>query len=306
MLLMGGLTGLPFADDILDFVDTLGSKLKYALGWKNPKVQSRQALRELMLDMDVNPDLFLYGLSENSMGLGYLGDLTGWPIPQIDVQGSLSMGNIIPGTSALARVQEGDLPGAALDALSELGGPEASYSAAVFKSLLSDNPDTWKKWETSLPAFFKALSKTGRYASQGGEFSSRGEPIAEFDPNDTQDTMEMAAQAFGFTPSKVSRGWERYLAEKQVVTYYAAWRDSLLAHHNAARLSSDAEEISSAMNAISEYNNAVPFPEMRLSGQVLQESLHQFYQQRALAGKDVPAQRSYRRLEESIRELYQQ
>lgn len=306
MLLMGGLAGLPFAEDLLDLLDAAGTSLKRHLGWSNPKVQSRQALREMLLDMDVNPDLFLHGLAENSMGLGFLGDLMGWPVPQLDVQGSISMGNIVPGTSALARIQEGDLQGAALDALAELGGPEASYTANVMKSLLSDNPDTWSKWEISLPAFFRALSKSGRYATQGGEFDAAGHPIAEFDPNDTQDTMELASQAFGFTPSKVTRGWEQYLAEKEVVTYYASWRQSLLAHNNAAHLSGDSEQVDLQMRHITEYNDAVPFPEMKLTGPVLQESLLQFYKDRALAGRDIPRQRSYRRLEDSVKQLYQQ
>jgi hypothetical protein len=306
LLTLAGFMGLPFAEDLLDILDVVGTKLKRSLGWKDPKVQSRQMVREMLLEMQMNPDLFMYGLGESSMGLGYLGDLMGFPIPEVDLQGSLSMGNIIPGTAALKRLQEGDSDQAFLDFIEEVGGAEAGVMGDLAAGVLSDQPDSWRKWETSLPSALRQLSRAGRYAVRGEETSQRGEPIAEFDPTDMQDKFELAAQLIGFTPSKVSRGWEAYIAERELTAYYEAWRRATLRNHNYARLYEDGEAIKATMTAIRDYNKQVPYPEMRLSAETINRSLQEFARQRAEAGKSVPAQRQYIRLSREIRELYEE
>ena len=303
-LVLAGLMGLPFAEDLLDLLDVAGTKLKRALGWNNPKVQSRLFIRDTLREMQMNPDLFMYGLGESSMGLGFLGDVTGFPIPQVDVQGSLSMGNIVPGTSALKKLQAGDSSAALLDFLREAGGAEASYLGQAAQAIVSDNPDNWRRWELSLPAFLKGLSRAGRYAQQGGEFDNRGQPIAEFDPTNTQDQMEVAAQALGFTPSRVNKGWEEYMAEREVVTYYEAWRRSTMNHFNAAYTNEDDGDRDAAMKELQTFNESVPYPEMKISSDALNKSLQEYARQRALAGKSVPAQRSIIRLTREIQEKY--
>jgi hypothetical protein len=173
-------------------------------------------------------------------------------------------------------------------------------------ALLADNPDSWKAYEQSLPAFFKGLSRSGRYSQRGGEFDSRGQPIAEFDMDDTQDAIEVYSQMLGFTPSSVSTGWENYLAQREIISYYETWRRSLLAHHNRARLNGDPEEIAAQIDHVKDYNSRVPFPEMRISAQVLQNSLEDFYRQRALAGREIPRQRNSIRLSREIQDLYRE
>jgi len=187
-----------------------------------------------------------------------------------------------------------------------MAGAEASYMGGIAQSLMLDNPDGWKRWETSLPAFLKSLSRAGRYNQREGEYDARGEPIAEFDSTNMQDQMEIAAQAFGFTPSKVSRGWEAYLAKKDVVVYYETWRRSLLRQHNFSRLYEDSDDAQAAIQGIREFNADVPYPEMRIGGKVLQQSLEDFARQRALAGKSIPVQKSNLRLSREIQELYEE
>jgi hypothetical protein len=304
-LVLAGLMGLPFAEDLLDLVDVVGTRLKRALGWENPKVQSREFIRQTLREMQMNPDMFLYGLGESSMGLGFLGDALGFPIPQVDVQGSLSMGNIIPGTSALKKLQDsGDSKASLVDFLNELGGAEASYLGQSTSALVDDSPDQWRKWELSAPAFLRGLSKAGRYAQNLGEFDARGQPIAEFDPTNTQDQMEVGAQALGFTPSRVSKGWESYMAQREVASYYETWRRSVMGHFNNAVVNHDADDRQAALDTVREFNKDVPFPEMRITGDALQRSLTEYARQRALAGKSIPAQKNDIRLERSIRELY--
>ena len=56
----------------------------------------------------------------------------------------------------------------------------------------------------------------------GGERTAAGQVIAEFDPFEPKDKMELVGQALGFPPSRVTEeGWERYMAEKEgFVNYY--------------------------------------------------------------------------------------
>lgn len=306
MLVLAGGMGLPFAEDLLDMLDVAGTKLKRVLGWSNPKVQSRQFIREMLLDMQMNPDLFMYGLGESSMGLGHLGDLMGVGVPEIDLQGSLSMGNVIPGTSALKRLQEGNPDQAFFDFIGELGGAEAGIMASVANGLLQDNPATWKRWETALPTALRQLMKAGRYAQEGREETARGQPIAEFDIFNVEDALEVAAQGLGFTPSRVSRGWETYIAEREVTSYYESWRRSLLRQHNYARLMEGSEAGREMLEKIKEYNKQVPYPEMRIGSDTLNRSLQEFARSRAEAGKSIPQQRQYMRLSKEIRELYEE
>lgn len=303
-LVLAGLLGLPFAEDLLDLLDVVGTKLKRSLGWANPKVQSRLFIRDMIREMQMNPDLFMYGLGESSMGLGFLGDMTGFPIPEVDIQGSLSMGNIIPGTSALKKLQAGDNSAALLDFLREAGGAEASYLGQVANGILSDNPDQWRQWEVSMPAFLRNLARSGRYAQRSGEFDNRGQPIAEFDPTNTQDQMEVAAQAFGFTPSRVNKGWDEYMAEREVVAYYESWRRSTMGHFNSAYTNEDDGNKEHSMDEVRNFNESVPYPEMRISSEVLNKSLEEYARQRAIAGKSLPAKRSEIRLTSEIREKY--
>jgi len=298
--------GLPFAEDLLDILDTAGTQLKKELGWSNPKVQSRQFIRDALLELQMNPDLFMYGLAENSMGLGYLGDLTGIPFPEINLQGSLSMGNIVPGTQMLKRFQEGEPGLGFLQAMEELGGAEASYMADIAQALSSDNPDQWKRWETSLPSALKALSRAGRYTSRGGEFDARGQPIAELDPTDAEDQMEIAAQMLGFTPRDVSKGWEAALAKRERVLFYESWKRSLMRSFNFHKLYEDSDSADKSLEAIREYNDQVPYPEMKVTADSLYRSLQEFARNRAEAGKSIPAQRSMIRLSREIEDLYRE
>ena len=79
--LMSGVMGLPFAEDLEDLIDYVATKLKRELGSKNPKIQIRMEMRDMLNEMNINPDLVLHGFAQNSFGLPALG--TAWPGSQI-------------------------------------------------------------------------------------------------------------------------------------------------------------------------------------------------------------------------------
>ena len=62
--LMSGIMGLPFAEDLEDLIDFVATKLKRELGSKNPKTQIRMEMRDLINQMNMNPDLLLHGFAD--------------------------------------------------------------------------------------------------------------------------------------------------------------------------------------------------------------------------------------------------
>jgi len=110
LLLAGGLQGLPFAEDILDILDTAGTKIREMLGLKEPHLDTRKSLLEFAKEdlgeflgiLKEQPDLLTHGLGRY-YGLGPLSALAalGAPIPYVDISGSVSMGRYIPGVEEL-------------------------------------------------------------------------------------------------------------------------------------------------------------------------------------------------------------
>lgn len=85
LVLLSGVQGLPFADDLDDLIDTFGQQLGYAT---NTKLWKRQALHNAL--GKAMGDILLYGVSS----------IPGVPL---DVQGRMSMGNLIPGSDLFKR-----------------------------------------------------------------------------------------------------------------------------------------------------------------------------------------------------------
>ena len=120
-IMMAGMLGAPFAEDLLDLIDWAGTEVKELTGMKNPKVETRELLRELLLNLTDRPDIFLYGLGRY-YGLGplHVFEALGIPVPNVNIGGSLSLGRIVPG------VQPG---------LEESRSPDAKFGRVVMDIL---------------------------------------------------------------------------------------------------------------------------------------------------------------------------
>ena len=304
LLFMAGLQGLPGAEDLSDLVDFAGTFLKRQLGMSNPKVDIRQEAREIIEQFGASPDLILHGISHDSFGLGKLGEVTGLPIPRFDVSGSIGMGNVLPLTevpkAALTRSPEQTFMQAAFSA----GGAGGSVLEDYYRGVMSNDPDQWKRAESVLPTSLRNVSKAVRYASRQGEKTRSGDVVAEFDPMDTRDRLELAGQALGFTPSKVSLGWEREIAIKDSIMYYKFQQEELMGQRNWAVYNEDREAESDVMDRIREYNDSVPFPEMSITGKSMKQSLRSYIEKRAVAEAGVAGEKKFQRLREKVEENY--
>lgn len=305
MLLVAGLSGYPFADDVMDMIDFAMTKMGQTLGWKNPKTDVRLALREYIKTLGLNPDYIMHGLSRDSFGLGMISAMTGLPLPSLDMSGSLSMGRIIPGVEPLFG-REGKLADRVLAANADIGGAFYSIPLSVMQALSDDNPDRFRAWERAMPSILKSISKAGRFAEAGAARTTKGAELVPFDMSDPRHVAEVAAQALGFTPTRLSREYELRWAQKEHAAYYATRRQVLLWELDHAISTRDAELIKEARDNITTYNRSIPTPRLRITAKDISKSLKARRTHRAQESANVPHSKRERALYREIAEAYEQ
>jgi hypothetical protein len=305
MLILAGAMGLPGADDVADLADFAATYLNRLLGLKNPKTQIRVELRKELEDLGANPDLILHGLAQDSFGLGHIGELTGIPIPHLDVSRSVGMGDIIPGTEIPGMMLQNEPNDIIATAAADIGGAGGSLVDQYYKAALSDDPDKWKKAEKLLPLVAaRNLSKAVRLGLRGGEYTQGGNAIAQFDPYDPRTAMELVGQGLGFQPSKLTQGWERQIAVAEQLQYYKVQQELLLKQINYARMQQDREATADMLEQIRAYNQQVPQPEMGISVQTMKDSFKSYLEKHKVSGMGLAAEKKYRRLQEQTEQAY--
>ena len=306
LFLLAGLQGLPFGEDIMDLVDASMSVLKKKAGVKDPHTAVRVDLRKMLKDLEIDPDLVLHGLSSSSFGLSQLGEFMGWPIPDLDLSGSLSMGRIIPGAGLAQPGREATFERFLADASERAGGAVVSGMSGIARAFFDSHPDQWKRWERAMPAAMRQISKAARFKARGEEATRAGYPIAGFDMTDARDQAEIIGQSLGFTPREVSKGWEAFIAKQQAITYYESWKSSLLRQWNYAHENRDQEEVKRTNAEIRKYNRAVPFPEMKIGPETRQRSYNSYLSTRQFNSRRIEQSRRDRRLSSSIQRVFEE
>ena len=264
MFLFAGLQGLPGAEYFLSMIDFLGTNFKKFFGMKDPKVESRKALREYLnhafysSGMDLNSskvasDLFLHGGSRYGFGGGLLSrQLFGTPL-DIDLSGSLSMG------APLQFGRTTDRDGYGLeDFLLEATGPIGNVVANAWDAGISHDPDMWKRSEKLMPIAFKNVSKGIRYYDRGKETFKGGGQFAEMDNN-----AENFFQALGFTPTQLAQKRQIFGEQMEASMYWKNKRNYLITQYVLAIELKDFEGVKKAREEITEYNKTLKSKETR-------------------------------------------
>ena len=290
----------------MDLVDAMMTFVKQKTKQKDPHTQVRVELREMLNDMNVNPDLILHGLSSSTFGAANVGEFMGWPIPDLDLSGSLSMGRVIPGTELLQPGQQMTFDRFASQGIEDVGGASISAMAGVAQATLDGHPDQWKRWERAMPSAMRQISKAARFSVRGEEATRSGRPIAEFDMADSRDHAEVIAQGLGFTPRDVSKGWEGYIAQQQAVIYYETWKASLLRQWNYAKFNGDGEGVTELNMAIRDYNKQVPYGAMRIGPAIRRRSYEAYVRSQNINSAGIEESRAFRPLSDSIQSIFEQ
>ena len=275
LFVFAGVQGLPFAEYILSTLDILGTKIKRWTGMDNPMVNVRQDMRELLDDLGTNPDIIMHG-GGRYLGAGPLKLLEafGVPVPNLDITGSLSMGQPLPGlrTESLSGSPEEMAGQLLLDA----GGPIPNIAISMFNALSSTDPDTWKNFEKALPVAAKNISKASRYAMRGMETSRGGAEFLLYDGSDPYHIPEIIGQAMGFTATRLSQKRETYGEQMTTALYWVERRQLLMERYAYATKTGDSRMKRSTMEDIITFNKALTNKELtpyRISRSSLTSSL---------------------------------
>lgn len=300
---LGGTLGLPFAQDINAIIKLIGYHI-FGKDWNIEK-----AVREYYIDLfgenpTIPPDILLHGASRSSFGLGAFGELTGLPIPRVDLSGSLSSGRIIPGLSALE--PKSDFATNMGEAAKGAFGAGVNIPINIIQALSDyQQPMTsLKRWEKAMPRAARGLSKAGRYLWNGEETNRSGAQVISFDRTDPVQLAEIVAQASGFNLTRAARKWDAIRAVKEVDYIYEVRRQLLFSEYYRAVKSKDKEAMNDVMEEIKTYNNEVPNKGRIIKRDNLRKSVRQRLKGESKFENLEPALKSQRGAADKIKKLY--
>lgn len=306
-LTMGGLAGLPGAEDLLDIIDMGGTWFKRFFGLKNPKVDLRKEIRKVVIEAGANPDTFMHGLGRSSFGLHNIGAMAGtpWLTPEFDFSGSLSAGRVVPGLEALTQAAQGQMGSNELIArgAEQAFGPIGGIGGNMLRGLVDNSRDGIARLSYFMPRGMKNVVEAARYAS-GAAKNAYGDTVIDFDPTDSEHTAEIIGKlVLGAQLTRIARKQEGYYAAKEAAAFYTAWKEQVLNAYTAAMFSKDRETIAAAVNDVKRFNRMVP-PGFGLGGEQLQSSLKTRVRNQRVREAGLPSQRRYRAIFEEYRKAY--
>ena len=195
--LLTGLTGLPFAEDLEDVIDTLAQKLKVS-GWQGARYEAAQFIDGIFPGMS---PLFLKGVVNNVL--------------PADVAGRTSLGDLLPATDIL-------LAGADVSrGISEIAGPAPAMllgTAQFATDLLSVPFSTTTTLETAAReapvTMVRALADAYAYLQTGAVVDRRGYTVSP-----DMDAATVITRALGFYPAAAANQYEMIRSAKRMTDY---------------------------------------------------------------------------------------
>lgn len=278
MMLLGGLKGIPGADDLDDMIKFVSRKL---FG-KDFSVEKgvRQFIKQFT-NNEIPADIVLHGLARRGFGVPALIDMLGGalrgntgrglqpgpgqnlPFPSVDMSKSVGMGRVLPFELDKVLDPGKDVSKAAADTAQRASGAAFGMAFNLFKffhdrDLEMSDP---KRWERVLPRELASLSKAGRYYVEERERSRKGpgaaNTILRFDPRDTEQMMEILSVAGGFQPTRLTAQWDLIRAEKDAKEFWVDRRQGLFKQYEEALAGGIPKEKENVIEAIKKFNGEV-------------------------------------------------
>jgi hypothetical protein len=299
LLVLAGMQGLPFSDDLMELYDFLMTKAKKSMGVADPRTAIKEDIRNLAADLGANPDIVMHGLGRY-YGLGpmHLLSAFGVPVANTDISASLGLGRVLPGFEDLIG-RESDPEKRLARVAVEAGGPVVGMGYNFWRLAFEESPDDWKKWERALPSSMKNLAKALRFYNRGKEQLTAGATLVSFE-NRPERASLIAAQALGFGPTEVAKAYELRFAQREAMMFYRIRRDNLLRDLGWAAVNKDREGMADARKAITRYNREVEDKRLVISSDEIQKSLQQKVRRLRLNEVGLPNETRYRQLYHEI------
>lgn len=315
---LGGLMGVPGADDLKEILKAIGWRL-FGKDFDLDREARRMIIHLLGEDENgrVGADLLLHGIARQGYGIPAFMDMLGGtvgidiPMPVMDRSAAISAGTLLP-------VELGKLFGPPTqDQDAVISGQAQKASGAVFgagfnvyKALTNAKVD-WKdskRWERAVPRAIGDLAKAYRVGTEGRERTGTGSTLVKYDVRDTQQLMEVIGMAMGYTPYRQSLQWNRIMAGQEAVKLWDIRRTGLMKQMGNAVLGRDQKEIESMKDAIKKFNESLP-PEARgkaISSDTLRQSIGTQARSRASQEAESSVKKSDIPILREVQKLYPQ
>jgi hypothetical protein len=237
LLLASGLKGLPFAEDILDLVDTIAQKL----GLKTASVE-----KELMEFFD--------SVAPGSAPLIMRGGLDGFLGATFSTR--LGMGDLLPLTGAFRAGADparemADFAGPVFSGLSGLVGMAGSIARYGAETVgLRDDVTTIQGILRDSPvAAARALADSYSYLDTGMITNTRGQVVSREAPY-----LTILARSLGFYPAIATQQNDIVRVSKDVASYAKAIKAEYVSAYVKAKLGNDTERMQSIVADVRQWN----------------------------------------------------
>lgn len=298
--LLAGVEGMPWAGLGLDLFDLASKLYKQVRGEEYTYSDARADIREMVQALDMEPDLFMHGLTKQ-WGLGPLSFLSLFGVPNIDLSGSVNLG--YPGSWAqMLKSTEGTPEERWQKTIESLGGPGYSIVHGIWKSIMDNNPNDWKRVESALPAIARAASQGARWTQQGGEVASNGAIIYPIGP---ENNIDAVFKMLGFTPTALSAKYEQYGMGAEAAAYWMGRKQTLLREHAYAVDIGDSEAIRMTRENIARYNAEVDKRKIGKGFKLTPQSIRRSIMMRRKAIERVEAGLAANKSQQQLLEQYQ-
>ena len=237
LFLLAGLKGLPFGEDLIDLVDTVGARAGFTKG------NIELAAREIIEDMA--PGL---GLSQFVMK-GGIDQLTDWSISS-----RLSMGNLIPGSDIF---RLGQSSGATLRGIKDVSGPVFANTYATVATMygLTKVRDMQKFIDVmrSNPiSGVRNMFDAWTYHDSGYITNSQYKVMVK-DPT----VKEMLGRMVGFLPHRQTQQNDAIRLSKYHVNFMKAIKTEFVQQAVKAKLNKDQEALRAVKERVKDFNRNV-------------------------------------------------
>lgn len=236
LVLLAGVQGLPFADDLEDLIDTLGQSMGYNTNSKKALHEAITSGLENVFDKEFARDLsevVTYGLSSGTA---------------VDLHGRLGMSNLLPGTG-LFKLSEKDKSREYQQAAGPISGILQAFQTAVSKAQIGEYGGALT---AMAPVAVKNLAQGVGMATTGIYKDTRGRKVQDVD------LIDSLIKSIGFQPQQIaaeSRRMQDIMQDKGMIT---AVKSSILERWAHAASDRDTDGIQQARDVLRAWNESNP------------------------------------------------
>lgn len=307
MGMLGGLLGLPFADDLMSLIDWAGTLFMKRFFKGDPRLDLEKSAREFMNKLEIDPDLLLHGLARNSFGFPYL-EAIGIPgIPDLDFSTSLSMGRIIPGLEPIEKASLGmlDAKDFTYRMMQEAFGVVGTMGNGVMRYSFDDSKEANLFFRLIMPQFIKTASQALEAQNKGVITDNRRNELIKFDINNLEHRAEILGMTLGARPTRMAKMQDAEWARLEAAKFYFAWREGIISDLASAKMQGDEGKDSwnRSLTVLKRYNASVPSG-LQISVESVIKAVQSRKEGRALDGLGLPTKKEYYQLWQSFNPGY--